>query len=75
MKTAVARSPSPIELLILKTLLADMIDHYLAQPNDARKIIAVGEWPVSDNLDPIMLAAWTSVAQAILNLDEMQTKE
>ena len=52
-----------------------MIDHYLAQPNDARKIIAVGEWPVSDNLDPIMLAAWTSVAQAILNLDEMQTKE
>ena len=75
MKTAVARSPSPIELLILKTLLADMIDHYLAQPNDAGKIIAVGEWPVSDNLDPIMLAAWTSVAQAILNLDEMQTKE
>jgi len=75
MKTAVARSPSPVELTILKTLLADMIDHYLAKPDDAHKIIAVGEWPVSENLDPIMLAAWTSVAQTILNLDEMQTKE
>jgi hypothetical protein len=75
MRTAVARSPSPIEHAILKALLVDMTDHYLARPDDAREIIAAGEWPVSENLDSITLAAWTSVAQAILNLDEMQTKE
>jgi len=75
MKTAVARSPSPTEYAILKALLVDMIDHYLAKPDDARKIIVAGEWPISENLDPVTLAAWTSVAQAILNLDEMQTKE
>ena len=75
MKTAVARPPSPTEYAILKALLVDMIDHYLAKPDDARKIIVAGEWPISENLDPVTLAAWTSVAQAILNLDEMQTKE
>jgi hypothetical protein len=75
MRTAVARSPSPIEHAILKALLVDMTNHYLARPDDAREIIAAGEWPVSENLDSITLAAWTSVAQAILNLDEMQTKE
>ncbi len=75
METALARPPSDQEFLTLENLLRDMLSHYKAQPNDARKISSVGESPPDSDLDPVQLAAWVSVAQAIMNLDEFLTKE
>ena len=75
MEIALARSPSAVEKETLQGLLADMKAHYQTEPDEACRIIAVGEWPVATDFSPVTLAAWTSVAQAILNLDETQTKE
>ena len=75
MEIALARPPSPVEKETLQGLLADMKAHYQTEPDEACRIIAVGEWPVATDFSPVTLAAWTSVAQAILNLDETQTKE
>ncbi|MDP6745679.1 MAG: PSD1 and planctomycete cytochrome C domain-containing protein [Candidatus Poribacteria bacterium] len=75
MEIALARSPSAVEKETLQELLADMKAHYQTDPDEACRIIAVGEWPVATDFSPVTLAAWTSVAQAILNLDETQTKE
>ena len=43
---------------------------YVAAPADARKLIAVGESKPKASLKPEELAAWTLVANTLLNLDE-----
>lgn len=75
MEVALARPPSAAEAAILETLLQDMHRSYRADADAARKIVTVGEWPTAKDLDPVVVAAWTSVAQAVLNLDETLTKE
>ena len=75
MEVALARPPSPSELSILDTLLRYMSKHYGSHPDASRKIITAGEWPVANDIDPVTLAAWTSVAQMIMNLDETLTNE
>jgi hypothetical protein len=39
------------------------------------KLIGVGEAKRNPKLDPAELAAWTTVASTILNMDETITKE
>ena len=53
------------------TLLAA---HYENHPEDARKLIALGESPADPAIDPPVLAAWTMVANQLLNLDEVLNK-
>jgi hypothetical protein len=38
-------------------------------------LLAVGELPVPEGVDRNALAAWTTLAQVILNLDETLSKE
>mgnify|MGYP002626410257 CR=1 FL=1 len=59
---------------ILHHTKADFLAHYQARPDDARALVAVGESAVSDQLDAIGLAAWTMVANLVLCLDEVVTK-
>ncbi|MCS7065458.1 MAG: DUF1549 and DUF1553 domain-containing protein, partial [Fimbriimonadales bacterium] len=61
-----ARYPQPQELARLRALYDRMLERYRANPEAARKLTG------SD--DPT-LAAWTMVAQVMLNLDETITKE
>ena len=49
--------------------------HTAHDPDAAQKLLAVGEAPRNEKLDPAELAAWTMVASMILNLDETVTKE
>jgi hypothetical protein len=51
-----------------------MIDHYRRDPDEANKLLAVGESKPPDTADPAELAAWTLVASQILNLDETLTR-
>ena len=48
---------------------------YRANAEAAQKLLAVGESPRNEKLDAAELAAWTTVASMILNLDETVTKE
>jgi hypothetical protein len=47
---------------------------YRAKPAEAAKLVAIGE-SKTQYADAVELAAYTSVASAILNLDEVITKE
>ena len=51
-------------------LLEKHLAHYRGDPAAAKALIQVGEFAVPGELDPAELAAWTSVARALLNLHE-----
>jgi hypothetical protein len=52
----------------------DFLKHYDSHPEDAKKLIRVGEYESSTGADPTVLAALTMVANQILNLDEALNK-
>lgn len=70
-----ARSPRPMELKVLLTGLRDHEMHYRAHPDAARALVSAGEFPRDEVLDVRDLAAYTAIANLLLNLDEVITKE
>jgi mono/diheme cytochrome c family protein len=62
------------ELPIVKASLAELVAHYQAQAEDAKQLIAVGESKGDASVDPSLLAAWTMLANELLNLDEVLNK-
>lgn len=69
------RAPSARETAVLSDLLKQQTESYHAAPDKAAALLATGESPVDPSLDQRELAAWTTVASAMLNLDETITKE
>jgi hypothetical protein len=74
-RIATARTPNDKERGILEHLEQQEATVYQAHPDQAAKLLHVGESKVPANLNPTELAAWTTVASTILNLDETITKE
>ncbi|MBI4905029.1 MAG: DUF1553 domain-containing protein [Acidobacteria bacterium] len=72
---AAARPPNSSELKLLTSLAARQQRVYKSQPESAAKLLAVGESKPAAGVDIAELAAWTTVASAILNLDEVISKE
>ena len=70
MKRAVARDCSPQERAILLRLYEDSRKQFQNAPAAAAKLLAIGNQPRNAALDAAELAAWTSVASTILNMDE-----
>jgi hypothetical protein len=70
----VGRAPTEGEAKILGEGLWEGLQHFQKDLPDAERLINVGDWPTA-NLDPAGLAAYTTVASTILNLDETITKE
>ncbi|MEX0712388.1 MAG: DUF1553 domain-containing protein, partial [Pirellulales bacterium] len=73
-RRALAREVRPAELAVLERLYQEHQRQYADDRAAAEKLVAVGEWPVPKDLDAPELAAWTSVARAILNLHETITR-
>ncbi|MEZ5967071.1 MAG: PSD1 and planctomycete cytochrome C domain-containing protein [Planctomycetota bacterium] len=73
-RLVLGREPDRGELDILVPLARDMQAHYRADPAAARVLLEVGESPPAAGVEPGLLAAWTMVAQTLLNLDEAVTK-
>ncbi len=71
---AAARPPSTAEVKLLASLAEQQKAAFAKQPENARKLVRVGE-SQSAVADEIELAAWTTVTSAILNLDEVISKE
>ena len=59
---------------MLGELVGKHREQYRHDPQAAEKLLAVGARPRPADLDPAELAAWTSVARAILNLHEIVTR-
>ena len=74
-RLATARQPAPAELQALRDLVQKQLALYRRNPKSAKELLSVGESPWDHQRDPAELAAWTTVASAILNLDETITKQ
>ncbi len=72
---ALARPPTEKEVTILKQGLEHRLAKYKADPEAAKKLIAQGDAKLDSKLDPSELAAYTTTASVILNLDEVITRE
>ena len=63
------------EVGVLRDLLKGRLRSFATDRRSALKLIGVGESSRNNRLDPAELAAWTTVASVILNLDETITKQ
>src|SRR5262249_10086685 len=72
---ALARPPQSSELDVLVKLYEEQLAYYESDKEAARKLLSVGESKRDESLDPSVHAAWTMMANLILNLDETITKE
>ena len=66
---ATGRLPDAIEFKALNTLLETQLTYFATKQDDAKLVSAVGKNPVKANLARDTVAAWTMVAQVVLNSD------
>jgi hypothetical protein len=70
---ALARPIKSLESALLTKLLEKHRAEYQQDPDAAAELLTVGEKPAASDADKVELAAWTSVARAILMLHETMT--
>ncbi len=68
------RQPLEPEREALKTAFEKELAHYAADPEAAKQVITVGESQANPALNTSELAAYTMVANVLLNMDETLTK-
>ena len=73
-RLATARTPGDDELAILMQTYAKHLAEYQANVEAAQKLIRVGDSEPNESLNPSELAAWTMIANLLMNLDETVTK-
>ncbi len=73
-KLLLSRPPSDKELGIVTGELAKHQERYTKKPDDAAKLLAIGERKANPKLKADEVAAWTLVASMLLNLDETLTR-
>jgi hypothetical protein len=74
-RRAVSREPSENEQKVLNRGLEGYLARFRADREAAAKLIHQGERPPDAAIDPAELAAYTTTASVILNLDETITLE
>ena len=68
------RAPRFEEAVLLAESLQRERERFAAQPEAASALLAIGEAPRSEELEPLEHAAWTQVAAIVLNLSEAVTR-
>ena len=74
-RQATGRRPGPNELAILVDGFNSQLARFRNDPAGAKTLVGQGESARDGRLDPVELAAYTTMTQLILNLDETLTKE
>jgi cytochrome c553 len=74
-RRVLARGPEPHEQQRLTASIAAYRARFHNTPGAAEEFIRVGDSKTDPKLDPAELAAWTTLASVLLNLDETLTKE
>ena len=69
------RSPKALEIDELLTAYNHFRQAYAKDIPAAKLLITLGDSPSDKRLDSVELATWTMVANVLLNLDEVVTKE
>ena len=73
-RCATARQPNKVELDVLLRGFARRMEHFTKVPDNAGQLLDFGEAKVSREIDQAELAAMTTVANILLNLDELVNK-
>ena len=73
-RTVLARSPAPEEVVIVQSALEKHLAKFQQTPDAAKKAIRNGESQPKPGQSEPELAAWTLVANLLLNLDETVTR-
>ena len=71
---ATARLPKSDEAALLLATLEAQTEELAANPEAATELVQVGESASDETLDAVEVAAWTLIANLILNLDEVVNK-
>ena len=74
-RESLVRLPRKEELRFLGGLYTQRRTYYREHPELALQLVQEGRSMVPQHLDTVELAAWTAVANVLLNLDETLTKE
>ena len=69
-----ARPLRPEELQVVRASVERLIAFYQSHPEDAAKLLAVGELKPDPAQEPAIVAAWTMLANELMNLDEVLNK-
>jgi len=67
---ALSRKPNSFELKALEHAMGQFQVRLAASPEDAKKLVSMGEKPTDASLPPVDLAVCTLLANLVLNLDE-----
>jgi hypothetical protein len=73
-RLATARKPGKGEIKVLREALVKQLDEFRSDKAAAEKLLSIGAFKAKDRLERSELAAWTTIASMILNLDEAVTK-
>jgi hypothetical protein len=73
-RRALARSPSPREMELLRSLYRQQRADFAARRGDAARLLQVGEWRRDAALPVEEVAAYTMIANTLFNSDEFVTK-
>ncbi|MGE3999182.1 MAG: PSD1 and planctomycete cytochrome C domain-containing protein [Planctomycetaceae bacterium] len=74
MNRALARPARENEVEVLSNLLASQRERFSQDPEAAHKLMTTGQAPAPADIDPVELAAWTSVTRTVFNLHEFITR-
>ena len=74
-KLALGRSPSDNEVDVLQKGWTEDRERFQKNPDSAKQLLQLGDSPKEKELDLPTLAAYTLVANVLLNLDEFVTRE
>lgn len=74
LRMALGREPKAAELELLSELYQDRLKYYRSEPDAARRMATEPLGDLPQSLDVAEVAAFTNVANVILNLDEFLTK-
>jgi hypothetical protein len=69
-----ARPLNEEELSIVRDSIGRLAAFYQSHPDDTTKLLAVGELKPNEAKEPAVLAAWTMLANELMNLDEVLNK-
>ena len=73
-RIATSRKPRTDEVKVLQEILAQQLADFRKAPDTAAKLLGIGSFKAKESLDPSELAAWTTIASLLMNLDETVTK-
>jgi hypothetical protein len=73
-RVVTSRKPSAVELAVVQEALQQHLTKYRSHPEAAKEAVSYGESKRNESLDAAEVAAYTLIANLLLNLDETVTK-